>query len=74
MFLAAALRATGGKQQERGTPMINTTVITWLFSGGTIAWLVSLENHFSAPAVLASALATIGALAVFYLIRRQPVR
>jgi hypothetical protein len=54
--------------------MINTTVITWLFSGGTIAWLVSLENHFSAPAVLASALATIGALAVFYLIRKQPVR
>ena len=54
--------------------MINTTVITWLFSGGTIACLVSTENHFSAPALLASVLATIGSLAVFYLIRRQPVR
>ena len=54
--------------------MINTTLITWLFSGGAIAWLVSMENHFSAPALLASVVAVAGSLAVFYLIRRQPVR
>jgi len=54
--------------------MINMTVITWLFSGGAIAWLVSMESRFSAPALLASVLAVVGSLAVFYLIRRQPVR
>ena len=54
--------------------MINTTLITWLFSGGAIALLVSMENHFSAPALLASVLAVAGSLAVFDLIRRQPVR
>lgn len=54
--------------------MVNVNVMVWLLIGGVIGCLAVHQSSFSVPALLASSAGVVVLLAVFNLIRRQPVR
>ena len=54
--------------------MINVNVVLWLLIGGLIAWLAVHQSSFSMVALIGSSAGVGVLLAIFSLIRRQPVR
>jgi hypothetical protein len=54
--------------------MVNVSVMVWLLIGGVIAWLAVHQSSFSMLALIGSSAGVAVLLAVFSLIRRQPVR
>ena len=54
--------------------MVNVDVVVWLLIGGVIGWLSVQQGAAGTVALLGSSAGVAVLLAVFSLVRRQPVR